>query len=62
MTGYASLETAIEGFRGGVHDYNAATSQEGLFQRAQGGTIFLDEIGEMALSLQPKILRVIEDK
>ena len=40
----------------------AATSQEGLFQRAQGGTIFLDEIGEMALSLQPKILRVIEDK
>ena len=41
---------------------DAATSQEGLFQRAQGGTIFLDEIGEMALSLQPKILRVIEDK
>ena len=40
----------------------AATSQEGLFQRAQGGTIFLDEIGEMALSLQLKILRVIEDK
>jgi len=41
---------------------DAATSQEGLFQRAQGGTIFLDEIGEMALSLQPKILRVIEDQ
>jgi len=41
---------------------DAATSQEGLFQRAQGGTIFLDEIGEMALSLQAKILRVIEDK
>ncbi len=40
----------------------AAGSQEGLFQRAQGGTIFLDEIGELPLSLQPKILRVIEDK
>jgi len=40
----------------------AASSQEGLFQRAQGGTIFLDEIGELPLSLQPKILRVIEDK
>jgi DNA-binding NtrC family response regulator len=40
----------------------AAGSQEGLFQRAQGGTIFLDEIGEMPMSLQPKILRAIEDK
>jgi DNA-binding NtrC family response regulator len=40
----------------------AAGSQEGLFQRAQAGTIFLDEIGELPLSLQPKILRVIEDK
>ncbi|HYQ97968.1 MAG TPA: sigma-54 dependent transcriptional regulator, partial [Candidatus Nitrosocosmicus sp.] len=40
----------------------AVTSQEGLFQRARGGTIFLDEIGEMPLSLQPKLLRVLEEK
>jgi DNA-binding NtrC family response regulator len=40
----------------------ALNSQEGLFQRARGGTIFLDEIGEMPLSLQPKILRAIETK
>lgn len=40
----------------------AFSSQEGLFQRAQGGTVFLDEIGEMPLSLQPKLLRVIEAK
>jgi len=40
----------------------AVASQEGLFQRARGGTIFLDEIGEMPLGLQPKLLRVLEEK
>jgi two-component system response regulator PilR (NtrC family) len=40
----------------------AVNSQEGLFQRARGGTIFLDEIGEMPLSLQPKLLRVLEER
>jgi len=40
----------------------ASSSQEGLFQRAQGGTVFLDEIGELPVSLQPKLLRVIEGK
>lgn len=40
----------------------AASSQEGLFQKANGGTIFLDEIGEMPLALQPKLLRVLEER
>ena len=40
----------------------AVSSQEGLFQRARGGTIFVDEIGEMPLSLQPKLLRVLEER
>ena len=40
----------------------AVSAQEGLFQRARAGTIFLDEIGEMAPSLQVKLLRVIEAK
>ncbi len=34
----------------------------GKFEEAQGGTIFLDEIGEMELSLQAKLLRVIQEK
>jgi two-component system response regulator PilR (NtrC family) len=40
----------------------AVTSQEGLFSRAKGGTIFLDEIGDMPFGLQSKLLRAIESK
>ncbi len=40
----------------------AVAAQEGLFQRARGGTIFLDEVGELPLSLQVKLLRAIEEK
>jgi DNA-binding NtrC family response regulator len=40
----------------------AVTSQEGLFARARGGTIFLDEIGDMPFGLQSKLLRAIEAK
>ncbi len=40
----------------------AYTGREGLFARAHGGTIFLDEIGEMSPALQAKLLRVLEDQ
>jgi two-component system response regulator PilR (NtrC family) len=40
----------------------AISSQEGLFTRARGGTIFLDEIGDLPLNLQSKLLRAIEAK
>ncbi|MEO6030212.1 MAG: sigma-54 dependent transcriptional regulator [Candidatus Binatia bacterium] len=40
----------------------AISNQEGLFARARGGTIFLDEIGDLPLALQVKILRAIEQK
>jgi len=39
----------------------AVTSKPGLFEVANGGTIFLDEIGTMPLSLQPKLLRVLQE-
>ncbi|MEO8601351.1 MAG: sigma-54 dependent transcriptional regulator [bacterium] len=40
----------------------AVSNQEGLFQRARHGTIFLDEIGELPLGLQVRLLRAIENK
>ena len=55
------LESQLFGYVRGAFT-GAVNSQEGLFQRARGGTIFLDEIGEMPLSLQPKLLRVLEEK
>jgi transcriptional regulator with PAS, ATPase and Fis domain len=40
----------------------AFSSRPGLFEEAQGGTIFLDEIGELPSALQPKLLRVLETR
>ena len=40
----------------------AVSNSEGLFARARGGTIFLDEIGDLPLGLQVKLLRAIEQK
>src|SRR5262245_35564353 len=40
----------------------ARQQKRGLFESADGGTVFLDEIGEMAPALQAKLLRVLEDK
>jgi len=40
----------------------AIMSRQGLFEMAQGGTIFLDELGELGIDLQPKLLRAIEQR
>src|SRR3954471_18384564 len=40
----------------------ATGAREGAFERAQGGTIFLGEIGELRLDMQPRLLRVLENR
>lgn len=55
------LESELFGFK--KHAFSGADKDKnGLFQVADKGTLFLDEIGEMVPGLQPKILRVIQEK
>jgi DNA-binding NtrC family response regulator len=55
------LETELFGHEKGAFT-SATTSKQGLFEVAHRGTIFLDEIGDVDLQIQPKLLKVLEEQ
>jgi transcriptional regulator with PAS, ATPase and Fis domain len=55
------IESELFGYEKGAFTH-ATASRRGLFEEAQGGTIFLDEIGELPQNLQAKLLSVLETK
>ncbi|KYH34572.1 transcriptional regulatory protein QseF [Clostridium tepidiprofundi DSM 19306] len=56
------LESELFGYESGAFTGALKSGKRGLFEQANNGTIFLDEIGDMPLHLQTKLLRVLQEK
>jgi two-component system response regulator GlrR len=57
----ALIEAEIFGHARGAYT-DAKEARAGAFERASGGTLFIDEVGELPLELQPKLLRILEQR
>jgi len=58
----ALFESELFGYQPGAFTGASKTGRMGMFELANGGTIFLDEVGEIPLSMQAKLLKVIQEK
>lgn len=56
------MESELFGYEPGSFTGASKKGKKGFFEMANGGTIFLDEIGELSLDMQTKLLKVIQDK
>lgn len=56
------IESEFFGYEKGAFTGAVKTGKKGIFERADGGTVFLDEIGELPLDMQASLLHVLQDK
>ncbi|HPK54276.1 MAG TPA: sigma 54-interacting transcriptional regulator, partial [Smithellaceae bacterium] len=56
------MESELFGYEPGAYTGSGSKSKPGKFELANQGTVFLDEISELPLNMQPKLLRVLEEK